>query len=251
MGNKYNIGIISKTLNIPRSTLRYWESEGLINLKRNKENDYREFDVSSIFEILDIALYRKLNISIKEIKKIENQNVNEIEKVLIKNKENIDKNIKELEYTKTLIEKRINQIQIFYELINNPYQITDKIDNIKYIVNFDINNNKILSKYINSPENFVFYKDVDEEMKYGFILNSINKDDKILWEKEKNKTKKYVKFILKQDYYNLNTNIVFHIKNLHDMGYKCGKMIAKYLMTDFEGKKFDYYEAYMEIKKDL
>ncbi|WP_138269529.1 MerR family transcriptional regulator, partial [Anaerofustis stercorihominis] len=66
MENKYNIGLISKILNIPRSTLRYWESEGLINLKRNKENDYREFDVSSIFEILDIALYRKLNISIKE-----------------------------------------------------------------------------------------------------------------------------------------------------------------------------------------
>ena len=131
MENKYNIGLISKILNIPRSTLRYWESEGLINLKRNKENDYREFDVSSIFEILDIALYRKLNISIKEIKKMENQNVKEIEKVLIKNKENIDKSINELKYTKTLIEKRINQIQIYYELINNTYQKADKIENIK------------------------------------------------------------------------------------------------------------------------
>lgn len=248
MENKYNIGLISKILNIPRSTLRYWESEGLINLKRNKENDYREFDVSSIFEILDIALYRKLNISIKEIKKMENQNVNEIEKVLIKNKENIDKNINELKYTKTLIEKRINQIQIYYELINTPYQKADKIENIKYIVNFDINNKKILSKYINSPENFVFYKEKNEEMKYGFILNSINKEDKILWQEKEDKNKKYVKFILKQDYYNLNTNLDFHIKNLTDMGYKTGKMIAKYLMTDFEGKKYDYYETYIEIK---
>ena len=179
---------------------------------------------------------------------MENQNVNEIEKVLIKNKENIDKSINELKYTKTLIEKRINQIQIYYELINNPYQKADKIENIKYIVNFDINNKKILSKYINSPENFVFYKEKNEEMKYGFILNSINKEDKILWTKEKDKNKKYVKFILKQDYYNLNTNLDFHIKNLTDMGYETGEMIAKYLMTDFEGKKYDYYETYMEIK---
>lgn len=250
MENKYNIGIISKTLNIPRSTLRYWEKEGLISSNRNFNNDYRQFSLNSIYEILDIAFYRKLNISIKEIKKMETQNVKEIEQVLLKNKKNIDKTISELKNTKKMIEKRINQIKIFYDLTTNPYQICESIDNTNRIIEFDIKNKDILSLYLNYPENFVLYKERNKDVEYGFILNDKKYSYNVIWEKENNENK-YAKFILKQNYYNLSTDIKTHIKNLNDRGYKTGNVIAKYLLTDFEGDKFDYYEAYMEIKKDL
>ncbi|HAX53481.1 MAG TPA: MerR family transcriptional regulator, partial [Lachnospiraceae bacterium] len=39
MRERYNIGEISEIFQIPKPTLRYWESENLIQLNRNEEND--------------------------------------------------------------------------------------------------------------------------------------------------------------------------------------------------------------------
>ena len=41
----YNIGEVSKYLGISRDTLKFYESKGLINPKKNVENGYREIDI--------------------------------------------------------------------------------------------------------------------------------------------------------------------------------------------------------------
>ena len=42
-----NISTVSETFGIPASTLRYWESMGLITLGR-RDNNYREYSYSSL-----------------------------------------------------------------------------------------------------------------------------------------------------------------------------------------------------------
>ncbi|WP_290770522.1 MerR family transcriptional regulator [Anaerofustis sp.] len=250
MKETYNIGTISKILNIPKSTLRYWEKEGIINLKRNAVNEYREFSVSSIFEILDIFFYRKLNISIKELKKIETQNLYEIGNVFRNNKKNIQKEIKNLKETIRMIDDRLEQIDIFNEIKNSPYQIKNKIENVNYVVEFEFTNKEILEKYTSHPGHFVYFIDNNSKnFNYGFITKSIKEKDTVLWENDGDGKKQYARFLLKQDYYKLTTDIKKHQNELNKMGFDTGKTIARYLLTDYEKGKYDYYEAYMEIEK--
>ena len=61
------IGEAANKFNISKRALRYWEDEGLIRSIRH-ENEYRYYDEENIERINTIVLYRKLDLSIPDIK---------------------------------------------------------------------------------------------------------------------------------------------------------------------------------------
>lgn len=63
------INELEKMLNISRANIRFYEKEGLLNPER-KENGYREYEENEISILKKIIIYRKLGISIQNIKKI-------------------------------------------------------------------------------------------------------------------------------------------------------------------------------------
>lgn len=63
------INELEKILNISRANIRFYEKEGLLNPER-KENGYREYDESELAILKKIIIYRKLGISIQDIKEI-------------------------------------------------------------------------------------------------------------------------------------------------------------------------------------
>ncbi|HCT5592277.1 TPA: MerR family transcriptional regulator, partial [Enterococcus faecalis] len=50
MEKNYTIKDVSELLNIPKSTIRYWDEQGLISTTRNEENGYRTFDLEDLFK---------------------------------------------------------------------------------------------------------------------------------------------------------------------------------------------------------
>ncbi|MCR1139598.1 MerR family transcriptional regulator [Clostridium botulinum] len=54
---------------LSQKTIRYYESEGLISVKRNS-NSYREYDENNINKLRRIKVLRKLDVSISTIKKL-------------------------------------------------------------------------------------------------------------------------------------------------------------------------------------
>lgn len=60
---------LEKELNITRSNIRFYEKEGLINPPR-KENGYREYSEEDIAKLKKIIIFRKLGISVADIKSI-------------------------------------------------------------------------------------------------------------------------------------------------------------------------------------
>ena len=60
---------LEKELNITRSNIRFYEKEGLINPPR-KENGYREYSEDDIAKLKKIIIFRKLGISVADIKSI-------------------------------------------------------------------------------------------------------------------------------------------------------------------------------------
>ncbi|NTQ99747.1 MerR family DNA-binding transcriptional regulator, partial [Enterococcus faecium] len=41
MKKMYTIGQVSELFDLPKSTIRYWDKQGLIRSSRQEENDYR------------------------------------------------------------------------------------------------------------------------------------------------------------------------------------------------------------------
>lgn len=65
MKKMYTIGQVSELFDLPKSTIRYWDEQGLIRSSRQEENDYRLFDIDDIFMLYDIVFYRNIICQIK------------------------------------------------------------------------------------------------------------------------------------------------------------------------------------------
>ena len=89
------INDVEKALNIPKATIRFYEKEGLLIPKRNK-NSYREYNEKDIELLKKIIVLRKIGISIEDIKLLLNNKLS-LQEVLIKNTYSLNEQINELE----------------------------------------------------------------------------------------------------------------------------------------------------------
>ena len=59
----YKIGEVSKLLDIPIETIRYYESKKIISLKRANDSNYREYETWDIYYLLECKKFRSYNLS--------------------------------------------------------------------------------------------------------------------------------------------------------------------------------------------
>ena len=64
----YDIKEAARYLGVASSTLRYWESEGLVQAGRGEANGYRQYSLHDLIEASEIAFYRKLGVPVKELR---------------------------------------------------------------------------------------------------------------------------------------------------------------------------------------
>ena len=55
---------------IPRKNIRYYESEGLLEPRRNAENGYRDYSEADVAQLLRIRLLRRLGVPVAEIRQL-------------------------------------------------------------------------------------------------------------------------------------------------------------------------------------
>ena len=140
MQKYFLIGEISELLKIPRSTLRYYDREGIISPKFRKENNYRYYTRAQIITIKKISTMRKLGLTLDEIKIFFNEKGDEREKekkdeILIETVlERINEDIEKLKMVKKDLEmhlermKKSSNISIgipFIEEIKKRYALRD------------------------------------------------------------------------------------------------------------------------------
>ena len=106
----YTIGEISKMFNLPIPTLRYYDKEGLLlELERDKSG-IRKFNNQNIETLRLIECLKKSGMQIKDIKEfigwcsLGDKTISKRKKMFLKQKENIENQIKELEKALAMIE---------------------------------------------------------------------------------------------------------------------------------------------------
>lgn len=63
---KYKIGEVSKILNIPVESIRFFERKGIVTPQKDKTNNYRYYTVNDINRLLDYRKYREFGCSVNE-----------------------------------------------------------------------------------------------------------------------------------------------------------------------------------------
>jgi DNA-binding transcriptional MerR regulator len=74
--NGMHIGEVAKSVGIPASSVRFWESRGLLQPGRDKTNRYRVYDAEEIRRLQVVALLRKANYDFEVIANVLNQLAN-------------------------------------------------------------------------------------------------------------------------------------------------------------------------------
>lgn len=108
----FTIGEVAKELDVPASTLRHWEKEGLIQPNRNPENGYRLYDRDHLRQLLIIRTIQPSVFfldSVKEImEKINKHNISEARQITLDS----------LAYMDYQIEQQLRGAYYLYKLIH-------------------------------------------------------------------------------------------------------------------------------------
>lgn len=244
MRNSFSIGEISDLLGIPKSTLRYWESEGLFDMQRDTSNNYRKYDPNTIYTISDLAHFRCLRMSLQDMKKLPHLSPNELVNSLTTLDHDLDQNLADLYTAKDYINRKMKYIEEYQKLIVNQYQTESPDYNNIYL--FSIDDTEAWSIYIKDQyQSILFYNLEKGSIETGLAIPTTENHPK-LW--EYNKHSIHLSFILKVAYSNPSIeDFQPHIDYLNQSGYKVINIFARYLFSACEGSYYDYYKAFAEV----
>lgn len=108
----YSIGEISEKLNLPKSTIRYYDKEGLLPFVERKESGIRVFAESDISMLQVIECLKSTGLSIKDIKKFSewclkgDQTLRERYELFLESRKNVEEQMAQLQKTLELIEHK-------------------------------------------------------------------------------------------------------------------------------------------------
>ncbi|MFS0953672.1 MerR family transcriptional regulator [Enterococcus durans] len=250
MHEKILINEVADLLNIPPSTIRFWEKKQLFHLPRDEENNYRYFDKKSLLEIIDIAFFRRLKIPVKRLKNYLQGDLNEREINLIQTKKILDDQIRDLMIANEQIDKMLKNIQMVNQLKGKkkesiPFQSIDSLD-------FFYENHA--NQYLIDPTDFILYFS-GEEFKHceeGIIGSTDHMEsEKYLW-KNQSKEKSYYSSLLTVDAMDYQRNDLKEIKRRLGLKQKNYEVVCQYLTSGKENDKLvDYYKCWFIEEIDL
>lgn len=146
---KYKIGEVSKILNIPVETLRFYEKQNIVNPQKDPYSNYRYYDAWDINYLLEYKKYRGMKYSSKEIQQILQKDSLEdfLARLEAKQEEYERKRtyydllmVKNLNYQNVLLNAKENigtftltespELYYFIHRYNDQYESVDKFDGL-------------------------------------------------------------------------------------------------------------------------
>lgn len=114
----------AKLHNVNRRTLHYYDKIGLFSPNNKGENNYRYYDALQSIDFESILMFKKLNMSIQEIKKyLEKPNQKDFIVIIDKKSSEIEEEIKKLEGIQNLLHDKKEQLLLSEKKENKAIQI--------------------------------------------------------------------------------------------------------------------------------
>lgn len=247
MKKTFSIGEISELLNIPKSTLRYWEGVGLVDLPRDDINNYRTYNTGAVYTISDLAHYRRLRMALQDMKKLPKLSPGELAETLENLDQNLEQQLKELHTAKAFINRKMHCINEYKRLISNQYQ--EELPDYDSIYSFSVDDTQAWSVYIKDQYQSILLYDIQQNRIEAGLLVPTSEQPQKIW--SRNDQAMYLTFILKVSYSDPSPqDFLPHVDYLKASGYHTDKIFARYLFSACDEKYYDYYQAYAELKEE-
>lgn len=166
-----NIKEVEQATGMSRANIRFYESEGLISPQRN-ENGYRNYSEADLAELYKIKLMRILDISIEEIKKLENGGI-ELQEALKMAEKRLSGEMEKLQKSKQICGEMIKE-ESSYEALNAEAYLMEARGNTYFKIDETDKENASWQRYLARTVDSSFYAGI---ILYAFI--SIGKLDEL------------------------------------------------------------------------
>jgi DNA-binding transcriptional MerR regulator len=124
--NMLSIGEVSRLLNIPKDTLRYFDKEGIVKAKKGN-NNYRYYDDWDINFLIEYKKYRGFGFNVINTKEIlYEDSLDELRNKMIHNVSELERTIKQYQLILNKNQRYIKHLTHIEEKINQ-YIITDMV----------------------------------------------------------------------------------------------------------------------------
>ncbi|BDP58539.1 MerR family transcriptional regulator [Enterococcus faecium] len=253
MKKMYTIGQVSELFDLPKSTIRYWDEQGLIRSSRQEENDYRLFDIDDIFMLYDIVFYRKLDIPIKQMKNLYGKTLTELYETLDETERRIHKELVVMKQKQKEIREQKKQLKLMIDTNEEEFPVEEIPFDCMISTEFEdiVEIKKFLPNY--SSFGMMSMPASSSQTMYGFFIDPSEVHlftQDVIWEKKD--TAVYRRFLLKSEMNHAERNNILEIRErMYEKGWKTGEVIGQYLLTntDENNIRTEYYHAWIEMKK--
>lgn len=256
----YGIQEVSKLMNLPKATIRYWDSRGLIAPERNEQNDYREFSLQAALNLGNVSFLRSIGMPIKAVREILRADISRQEEMLLDTRESIERKKRELELQEARIRKQIHALEEIRCLQGKP--LTPGKPKLVRAVAFSNENEKHWRKMVEEPWSFVLVFDSrGRTYRYGIgcpkgapegeqsgeaAAKKDAEEEEILWERRE---ASYYNGLLLTDNREEGKNNLAEVLGTLPLGKQPrGSILAQFLTSEArEGEILDYYKLWVEV----
>ena len=184
MNELIRISEVSERYAITTRSLRYYEDMGLINSTRSDGYAYRLYDESAVKRLEQILILRKLNISIKDIKRVFNTpGSNVVLEVLGKKINDIDDEVALLHELKEVVLEFIRQIKdADFSNDGDVKQLYEKAKDIEaQLVNVDYNGNQSnVNRLIEVTEKLSITPEIIQKHSYCYLIFNLKDKNHVI-----------------------------------------------------------------------
>ena len=184
MNELIRISEVSERYAITTRSLRYYEDMGLINSTRSDGYAYRLYDESAVKRLEQILILRKLNISIKDIKRVFNTpGSNVVLEVLDKKINDIDDEVALLHELKEVVLEFIRQIKdADFSNDGDVKQLYEKAKDIEaQLVNVDYNGNQSnVNRLIEVTEKLSITPEIIQKHSYCYLIFNLKDKNNVI-----------------------------------------------------------------------
>lgn len=243
-----SIGEVSRLLDIPESTLRFWQDKGIFSVEKG-ENNYRQYTVYDLTNIAEIAFYRNLGMPVRQMGRFNQFCFEDYDKVLGSVKDTLQAKIEmytAMYESACLKSEHIKSIQ-YLKTVDYTYE---KVP-FGTLVRFEYSDREQLIRYTQNPSLYVRLMDSrdpehDKNDIRGIIVSSVREHDTLIWQKKKDSL--YAVFLIEEIASENYVNDISKKLGTLQKKHKTGILLANFLLGEtVDGKRIDYLKAYVEI----
>lgn len=247
MEKTMTIGEVARLLDIPESTLRFWQEKRIFDVPQDG-NSYRKYTVTDLINIAEIAFYRNIGMPVKEMEHFNNFNLRDYDKILGNVKAALEEKILMYQAMHDLVQLKSGHIRSIEELKGVDY-LYGKVP-FTAIARFEYSDKDKLIRYTQNPSLYVRFMD-SQNLKRdirGIIAEPAKESASfpLLWKKTDDRP--YAVFLIEEIASENYINNIPEKLSVIQKKHKTGVLLANFLLSETaDGKRIDYLKGYVQI----